>query len=303
LNRPPPPYGVIRNLLKEGSIVVFFGAGASLIQRQPPPETQPGTAPDHPWTTWLPTGNQLRAYLAGQTELDLTHDSLVELATVAQYYTWAVGRPDLYRSLHNIFAVDYTFGKVHKLFADLKAPLLVLTTNYDDMIEKAFKAAGKPFDLVVHQTSNEAQSGSVMFQGHEAESSYVKPNEVMIDLERTSVIYKMHGTVATGNSVAESYVITEDDYVDFLVRMGSNTPIPAMIQEAFIDRHFLFLGYGLADWNFRVMLGSLKEHLMKQRSWAIRWQGSPVEEAIWGMRGVLMYDMKVEDFGDVLGPV
>ena len=99
------------------------------------------------------------------------------------------------------------------------------------------------------------------------------------------------------------YVITEDDYIDFLVRMGSSTPIPSMIQEAFIDRHFLFLGYGLTDWNFRVMLGALKEHLKKQRSWAIRWKGSLVEEAIWGSRGVLMYDMKVEEFGDVLGPL
>jgi len=42
---------------------------------------------------------------------------------------------------------------------------------------------------------------------------------------------------------------------------------------------------------------------MKQRSWAIRWQGSLVEEAIWSSRGVLMYDMKVEDFGDALGPI
>jgi len=294
-----PPYGVIRNLVKEGAIVVFFGAGASLLQR----ETQAAAAPEHPWTTWLPTGNQLRAYLASQTELPLTQDSVVELATVAQYYTWAVGRPDLYKSLHKIFAVDYPFGKVHKLVADLKAPLLVLTTNYDDMIEKAFRASGKPFDLIIHQTNNEAQSGSVLFQGHDAAPEYVKPNEVVIDLGRTSVIYKMHGTVATGNSISDSYVITEDDYIDFLVRMGSNTPIPSMIQEAFIDRHFLFLGYGLTDWNFRVMLGSLKEHLMKQRSWAIRWQGSPVEEAIWSSRGVLMYDMKVEDFGDALGPI
>ncbi len=263
-----PPYGVIRNLVKEGAIVVFFGAGASLLQR----ETQAAAAPEHPWTTWLPTGNQLRAYLASQTELPLTQDSVVELATVAQYYTWAVGRPDLYKSLHKIFAVE-------------------------------FRASGKPFDLIIHQTNNEAQSGSVLFQGHDAAPEYVKPNEVVIDLGRTSVIYKMHGTVATGNSISDSYVITEDDYIDFLVRMGSNTPIPSMIQEAFIDRHFLFLGYGLTDWNFRVMLGSLKEHLMKQRSWAIRWQGSPVEEAIWSSRGVLMYDMKVEDFGDALGPI
>jgi SIR2-like domain len=293
----PPPYSAIYRLLKTGSVVPFLGAGASLI---PLPEEQrrdlDTTAADRPWTTAVPSGFQLLQYLADEAGLDLGNDTSVELATVAQYYAAVVGRPDLYRALHDIFSAEYPFGQVHRFLAKLPTPLLVLTTNYDSMIERAFQAAQKPFDLIIHQTNDDARAGSVVFKPHDGPPQTIPPNHVVVDLERTSVIYKMHGTAAPQGSLPESYVITEDDYIDFLIRLGSNTPIPSMISEAFIERHFLFLGYGLADWNFRVVLASLQEHLRRQPSWAIRWRGSAIEEDIWKSRGVRMYDLRIEDF-------
>jgi SIR2-like domain len=298
----PVPYETISEMLQSGSVVPFLGAGASLLPRQAAQAAPSAGAWVPPWPTALPTGNQLREFLAHRVSLPLNDGAPLELATVAQYYTFMAGRPDLYQNLHKIFTAHYDFGPVHALLAQVKQPLLVLTTNYDDMLEKAFTANHKPFDLVVHQTNDDAQSGSVVVVRHDdAQPQYIAPNHVEIDLSRTSVIYKMHGTVACEFAPSESFVITEDDYLDFLIRMGSNTPIPSMIEEAFLDRHFLFLGYGLADWNFRVMLASLKEHLLKRPGWAIRWQGSVVEEQIWSSRGVRMFDLKVDDFVQALG--
>jgi len=37
--------------------------------------------------------------------------------------------------------------------------------------------------------------------------------------------------------------------------------LPPRIQEAFTDSTLLFLGYGLADWNFRVLFRALVEYL------------------------------------------
>ena len=69
------------------------------------------------------------------------------------------------------------------------------------------------------------------------------PVKLFIDLKKTTVIYKMHGTVDR-RSKWDNYVITEDDYVDFLSRMTGQTAVPALFMKAFRDRHFLFLGYG-----------------------------------------------------------
>jgi hypothetical protein len=49
-------------------------------------------------------------------------------------------------------------------------------------------------------------------------------------------------------------VLTEDDYLDFLVKVSwDNTVIPPRIAEALTDSSLLLLGYHLQDWDFRVM--------------------------------------------------
>jgi hypothetical protein len=287
---PPVPYQWISDLLKAGDVVPFLGAGASLI----------GTltsAWKFPGADRLPTGIELRNYLARLASLAFEDPGGPDLATVAQYCSFAVGRPDLRECLHAIFADKYPFGELHRYLASLPYPLLVMTTNYDNLLERAFSEGGKPFDLVVHQTSDLAHAGQVAYWPHDGSGPYYeKPNRLDVDLERVSVIYKMHGTVTSADASQDSFLITEDDYVDFLVNMESTTPIPSRIKEEFTQRHFLFLGYGLADWNFRVVLGTLRQALAQRKSWAIKYQTSALEEAIWTSRGVLIFDMTVDEF-------
>lgn len=291
------PYQRIADLLKAGDVVPFLGAGASLIGPMVPVWKFPGA-------DRLPTGTELRNELARLTSLAVEDAGGPDLATIAQYYSFLVGRPDLHDRLHAIFARPYRFGELHRYLAGLPNPLLVMTTNYDDLLERAFLEAGKPFDLVVHQTSDLAHAGQVACWPHDGSGPhYEKPNELDIDLERVSVIYKMHGTVTPADASQDSFLITEDDYVDFLVNMESTTPIPSRIKEEFAQRHFLFLGYGLADWNFRVVLGTLRQALAQRKSWAIKYQASALEEAIWPSRNVLIFDMTVDEFVDQLKQV
>ena len=65
------------------------------------------------------------------------------------------------------------------------------------------------------------------------------------------LVFHLHGHV----SVPESMVITEDDYVDFLVELGRNRDVvlPGIVQGAFTGTSLLFIGYRLTDWNFRVI--------------------------------------------------
>src|SRR5262249_43384069 len=55
-----------------------------------------------------------------------------------------------------------------------------------------------------------------------------------------------------------SCVLTEDDYLDFLVNVANDASIiPQPIQRAMTQTSMLFIGYRLADWNFRVVLQTL----------------------------------------------
>jgi hypothetical protein len=111
----------------------------------------------------------------------------------------------------------------------------------------------------------------------------------------------MHGAVDRLDDRRDSYVIDEEDYVDFLVRMGAKTAIPAIFAEPFSTRHFLFLGYGLHDWNFRVILSKIEKDLLRSKgdrrpSWAIQNTPSQLENELWRRRDVTIYDMKIQDF-------
>ncbi|MET0696763.1 MAG: TIR domain-containing protein [Acidimicrobiia bacterium] len=70
------------------------------------------------------------------------------------------------------------------------------------------------------------------------------------------LVYHVFGTL----DVPESIVITEDEYFDFLAavaRSGPNQLIPSVIEEALADTSLLFLGFGLQDWNLRILLRSV----------------------------------------------
>jgi hypothetical protein len=146
----------------------------------------------------------------------------------------------------------------------------------------------------------------------------VPPAKLFIDLKKTTVIYKMHGTVDR-RSKWDNYVITEDDYVDFLSRMTGQTAVPALFMRAFHDRHFLFLGYGLRDWNLRVVLRNLRGILPRTadpaaaprqeeseavaeeegaalRSWAIQFRPSDLEVELWNARRVKIYNVDINEF-------
>ncbi len=74
-----PPYGNILLLLKQGKVIPFLGAGASLTPRAPGEEWSPKSST-------LPTGRDLAAYLAMLSEFPATDpQDREDLARVASY--------------------------------------------------------------------------------------------------------------------------------------------------------------------------------------------------------------------------
>lgn len=277
--RRMPPFGIIQQCLEAGQVIPFLGAGVTFGTRPDGERWQPG-AP------FPPSGKELSQYLAGLSSLLYDDDrELDDLAKVASYFVDSSGvRDSLRQTLREVFALTCEPPHIHTYLARKAlyyrdgepayagpkeeretggVPLLIVTTNYDDLIEKAFIQEKRPYDLVIYPTDCAEAANSVLWwkdgMSHLG-PEIVAPNRLRIDLSRTNVIYKMHGSIHPERDL-ESYVITEDDYVDFLARMTRQEAIPAQFLRHFRSRHFLFLGYGLNDWNLRVVLRNLRSVL------------------------------------------
>ena len=307
-----PPYPLIAEELLGGRVVPFLGAGVNLGGRDPTARPWPDAGLD-----FLPSGGELSRDLARVCKYpsEAEHDR-TNLAKVASFFVETGGRPTLRSRLHRVFARDYVPLPIHEYLAEVAAvrPLLVVTTNYDDLLERAFVARGCRFDLVIHPTDREDVGASVLWRPHGAtEVRPEPPNSLSIDFKTTSAIYKIHGSVwrAAGpdpDSTTEAgdqdqYVITEEDYVDFLYRMAAQGVVPASFIKHFRNRHFLFLGHGLADWNLRVILRNLRagrpstgSGVGDVPSWAIQFRPSALERELWQARNVKIYDQEINRF-------
>ena len=214
------------------------------------------------------------------------------------------GRHDLEQELRRIFDRDYEPTRLHQFLAEIDKPLLIVTTNYDDLIERAFRTHGREYEVVVHTTKPELGDKIFWIPHGETDPVPVIPNKLNLDLNKRTIIYKMHGAVDRSNHENDQYVITEDDYIHFLYRMTKGKVIPSIFAKPFQTRHFLFLGHGLQDWNLRIVLKRLEVEMTnpvrRLRSWAIQYDPSPMERRFWDQRGVLVFNQRIEEFVEQL---
>jgi SIR2-like domain len=287
-----PPYGAIIKALRSGKAIPFLGAGASLIGRQN------GDA------TYLPSGSDLARALAKDSQFPSTNEAdLTDLSKVSSYYVDVSSRDLLRQELRSVFADRrYVCNGLHRFLVSIADNMMVVTTNYDTLLERAFIDAGKPYDLVVYPADNEDYANAIFWWRHGSnDPELLKPQDIDIeDLGKTNVIYKMHGSVRQEVDKWDSFVITEEDYIDFLSRMES--AVPSAFSAYFGTRSFLFLGYGLKDWNLRLLLRKIRrktdDHPRKSQptSWAMQLDPSALDRQLWEKRGVNIYNVRLEDF-------
>jgi len=302
ISRDATPYGVIRESLRLKKVIPFLGAAASRVGYSVGDQAA------------LPSGYELAKMLATDAAFPMKNqDDLIDLAMVSSYYVDVSPDRDVLRSkLRGIFSADkYKCNALHRLLARVADGMMLITTNYDTLIEQAFKEIDKPYDLYVYPADNAEYKNALLWWEHgRQEPEKLKPNDVDIDkLMGRNVIYKIHGSVRMESEKWDGFVITEEDYIDFLSRMNSrsNTAVPPAFKNFFSERSFLFLGYGLKDWNLRVLL---KQINLKKRSLAILRNPSEIEKTIWAERKVAIFDLTLEEFvagmeqelGDSEGP-
>jgi hypothetical protein len=259
----------------------------------------------------LPDAERLAAYLARQFDYEPPSEQL-RLPAVAEYVHLTWGSPDLYLSVKEQLATACDPGEVHRFLARLPRTLedsgrprrhqLILTSNYDDALERAFEDEREPFDLAVY-TASTGGFMHIPWEGEpiritEPNSYYAFPIGDDFELSR-SVIVKIHGAVdgrEPSYGGEDDYVITEDNYIDYLSGTPVQDIVPVQILQALRSSHCLFLGYDVNDWNSRVLLKRVWNGHIRAKSWAVEAEAGDFEEVVWRECGVDVVDEPVDDY-------
>ena len=161
-------------------------------------------------------------------------DRILELlAEELEKWQKTIALPDFFK------APDEPLG----VLADLPLPIY-MTTNYDYLMIKALETRQKKprrelcrWNKYVKDTLKDKPSAFDSVAGFEPTPA-------------TPVVFHLHGH----DEVPESLVLTEGDYLDFLVNISRQQDLlPPRIHEALSGSSLLFIGYRLADWDFRVL--------------------------------------------------
>lgn len=315
-----PFYDDIAAALKSGDVVPFLGAGVHMGNRNVGDTFAPGCG-------FVPNGSELAALLRTRARFPVQRNNpcdAQDLAKVASYFTARAGRELLRERLHECFDCVHTprpKRDIHRYLAQLAKRCtvkpVIITTNYDDALEQAFDAEGQPYEIVVYPTDRPDLEGSVFRWKHgAAEPEELEVNEAPIEPRDTTVIFKMHGTIRRPSAVPpppgragrkhpwDSYVISEEDYAEFLSRMANHKAIPKQLIAHCQYKHFLFLGYGLRDWNLRAMLSELRPEMKPDEanllgmrpSWAIQYPVWQLDRVLWEKRNVTIYELDIGYF-------
>jgi SIR2-like domain len=288
---------IVARRLGVGSVVPFLGAGANLCERPSDARWEDG---------YLPSGAELAAFLAepyGYPESEL------DLLRVSQWVDLVSSPRALMDELHGVFSRDYAPNKLHRFLAELPGVLreqrrdicgqLVLTTNYDDVLERAFAEADEPVDVVVYETRrNEQRFAHLRPDGQRV--TITEPARYRdFALEQRSVILKIHGDVDRVDGELDTFVVTEDHYIDYLAGESVRALIPAYLMRRIRESDLLFLGYSMRDWNLRVILRQIwAEQAVSTGGWSIQRRPSEVDKRFWARQGIEILAVPLEDWVD-----
>jgi hypothetical protein len=197
------------------------------------------------------------------------------------------GKADLFRPLTRLIAAACDPGPVHRFFATLPHRLeqlglepryqLIVTTNFDSALERAFDAAEEPYDLAVFMASGPDKDHFVHFAYDDptprpitVANEYVGfPIDEEGGLART-VIVKARGAVDAGPEFRwrENCIVTEDQHIGYLSGGSTEGLVPTQLLGKLRDSHCLFLGYTMREWWLRVLPNRIwSDRGLEAKSW------------------------------------
>ncbi|MBN9661116.1 MAG: SIR2 family protein [Acidobacteria bacterium] len=208
------------------------------------------------------------------------------LLPVSSYHEFVRGRDPHRKDLESLFAgktqplpsQDLIARAARHHLRHTKRDYLVITTNYDQLIELAFDAAKVPYMVLTvgrkqhHVTVRASASLQAwlglsdedfqdFLEGLKGKQPALFTLPAVAARKPVAVLYKMHGCLfPPAGTTDDSIILSDEDYIAFLKRQGESGDgvIPAAVtrlmqNEGQANTGFLFLGYSFSDWNVRAM--------------------------------------------------
>jgi SIR2-like domain len=228
-----PALGTIADAVQRGACILFLGAGV----HAPAPT---GSDFQYSDADRPPFGRELSKTLADSFGLHehFPGEDEANLQRVALFYELVCSRRQLVEAVQNAVQTDKTPSPMLRALAQLDFPVII-TTNYDQLLETALVQAGKQPRVAVYTPHMEATT------------DHRDPRP------QSPVVFKIHGDVFRH----ETMVITDEDYIDFVLRMNSKEPydpVPLTLKYYLTRFTTLFVGYRLVDYNLRLLFRTLR---------------------------------------------
>jgi len=294
----------IAQAIRIGRCIPFLGAGVSMAFR----DWRNGQAE----IPGCPSGRELGGILERDLRAkpipirELDRVPLVDLPSIAEFYVYFDSR--LRTEIEEKVKAAIQHAKfprpIHWALSAIPSIRCVFTTNYDELVEEACR----------HNVLKRNLLGPYVYDQSRGEQ--VKPESIPVDIVTNRpfraegampqegyplVLYKMHGCVQHPDSL----LITTYDYVKYIAswrdeRLG----MPKEFRDLLLKNTVLFLGYGLGDWNFRViweaMIGAFPGGRFPIQSYAIKKDVTEFERSLFAARNIWLVDCDLTLFARAL---
>lgn len=292
------PYRLVCDLLLKGQVTPFIGSGVSLSAR---PQDNPSALARRPF---LPSNRELKELLARASRFPASEFEAADIAEVSAFYVQRFGRTQLDDLLNRTLGrIDYTPSETHRFLAETAkaAPLLILTTNYDTLMEQALDEVELQYDVIAYMPRQGDQSAKLAFLPFgSSQPQLVGSGDTYVNLDERTLLVRLHGpAIKKGNTIG-SYVVTEEDQIDWLLRLHTNdAAIPPFVDYTLRHRHLLSLGHSSRDWSQRALLRSLFEkHTRYRKGWSVALNPMPLSIMTWQRYGVEVYNVHLNEWAE-----
>jgi hypothetical protein len=252
--------------LARGKLVVFLGAGVSrnAIRHVGSPDQK----------RYFPLWQDLNSKLIEMIEEEDGEDELSQYIKywsypkVAGVFASRFGRDRLISLVEEILDPrPYNPGSVHHAIARMRWADII-TTNYDDFIERSFAANGITPHVI-------------------AEDSMIRDSMINAE-QRKPWIIKMNGCLSGDDH--NRIVIDDEDFR----RYATNRPIIELfVKKSFIENYVLFIGFSMNDPAFQNIFGWVRDNLKGRMIsvYSMQWDVSDAEREYWERQRISVIEL------------
>lgn len=166
---------------------------------------------------------------------------------------------------------------------------LVVSTTFDQLLEKKLEVAGRKYVVVSHvlRSYDNREDGKVVLFRPNKKSELCWADKLRVEPD-DCVVYKPLGSPFLQETIdpeleIDTVVVTESDHACFLQRLESpETGVPCPIMRRFLRDPLLFLGYTMDVWQYRLAMLIFQASKRKDRvTLAVRVPDGVIEEVAW----------------------